>query len=266
MQTDLSSERDAFLSLLEGSGTGGHLITSNDNAEDGNTDTRILISLAPGIYTVEATTSGTEQTGEFILEIQAVSYRIEGFGSHFPETIEAYCFDDEYVVTVRDTLPCIRTHHGKYWVFVPTAYTSAREAAEKVDGRIYGSRVRSERIKAYKTLLLEIAIRPASQPDVFVDFPEFRGFSDTAAMVGTIADAYIEVDKTLLETHLNHLVHHSDLLPTAEPIATSEPMEAPSVALLPSRPRVQLQQNWPLGGQPAVGDPLRQRHRAVVGL
>ena len=34
-------------------------------------------------------------------------------------------------------------------------------------------------------------------------------------MVGTIADAYIEVDKTLLETHLHHLVHHSDLLPIA---------------------------------------------------
>ena len=105
VQIDLSSERDAFLSLLEGSGTGGHMITSNDNAEDGNTDARILISLAPGTYTVEATTSGTEQSGEFILEIQAVSYRIEEFGSHFPETIEAYRFDDEHVVTVRDSAP-----------------------------------------------------------------------------------------------------------------------------------------------------------------
>ena len=147
--------------------------------------------------------------------IQAISYRLDDFGSHFPETIEAYRFDDEYVETVRDPLPCIRTHHGKYWVFVPTAYTSAREAAEKVDRRIYGSRVRSERIKAYKTLLLEIAIRPASQPDVFVDFPEFREFADTAAMVGTIAEAYIEADKSLLETHLHHLVQHSDLLPIA---------------------------------------------------
>jgi len=215
VQIGLTSGRDGFLNLLEGSGTGGHVIISNDNAEEGDTDALIRISLAPGTYTVEAATSATQQTGEFILEIQAVNYRIQGFGSHFPETIEAYRFDDEYVETVRDPLPCIRTHHGKYWVLVPTAYTNPREAAEKVDRRLYGSRVRGERIKAYKTMLLEIAIRPASQPDVFVDFPEFRDFADTAAMVGTIADAYIEVDKTLLETHLHHLVHHSDLLPIA---------------------------------------------------
>ena len=215
VQIDLTSENDAFLSLLVGSGTGGHVITSNDNMEVGNTDARIRISLPAGTYTVEATTNGAQETGEFTLEIQAISYRLDGFGSHFPETVRAYRFDDEYLENVRDPLPCIRTHRGEYWVFVPTAYTSDPAAAKKINGRLYGTRIRGERIKAYKTVLLEIAIRPASQPDVFVDFPEFRDFANTAAMIGTVADAYIEVDKTLLETHLHHLLHHSDLLPIA---------------------------------------------------
>lgn len=64
-----SSSADAFLFLLQGSGTGGAIITSNDNGA-GGTNARIIRTLPPGSYTIEATTTPPGRTGSFTLTLR----------------------------------------------------------------------------------------------------------------------------------------------------------------------------------------------------
>ena len=65
----LTSTEDTYLFLLEGAGRDAEFRTENDDIEAGNTDSRIVETLAAGAYTIECTTYEEEVTGEFIMSI-----------------------------------------------------------------------------------------------------------------------------------------------------------------------------------------------------
>ena len=72
VQIDLSSAtstRDPYLFLLNGNGTGGQVIASDDDSGDGD-NARISRTLPAGTYTVETTTFGSAQTGAFTLVVR----------------------------------------------------------------------------------------------------------------------------------------------------------------------------------------------------
>ena len=71
LQVDLVSETDTHLFLLSGEGRNGGVIASDDNGGDG-TNARITRTLAPGTYTVEATTDKNHRTGSFTLTLARV--------------------------------------------------------------------------------------------------------------------------------------------------------------------------------------------------
>ena len=70
VRVDLTSTRDPYLYLLDGSGTDGALLASNDDVDPGSTRSRIVRRLPAGTYTVEATTSGAGVTGSFALRVR----------------------------------------------------------------------------------------------------------------------------------------------------------------------------------------------------
>ena len=72
---NLTSEEDAYLFLLEGYGVKGQSLYDNDDTE--GTNSRIEALLEPGVYTIEATTFEEGVTGNFELEIEAVSTSYE---------------------------------------------------------------------------------------------------------------------------------------------------------------------------------------------
>ena len=68
VRIDLSSEEDTYLFLLNGAGTGGSVVESDDDDGDG-TGSKIVRDLIAGNYTIEATTFGSGDTGDFDLDI-----------------------------------------------------------------------------------------------------------------------------------------------------------------------------------------------------
>ena len=68
VRIDLDSATDAYLILLEGSGTSGRIIESDDDGGPGR-DSQIIRDLAGGTYTLEATTYGASETGSFTLSL-----------------------------------------------------------------------------------------------------------------------------------------------------------------------------------------------------
>jgi len=64
-----SSSVDTYLYLLQGSGTGGPVIAADDDSGPG-TDSRIIRTLAPGSYTIEATTYSSGSVGSFGLSVR----------------------------------------------------------------------------------------------------------------------------------------------------------------------------------------------------
>ena len=71
VQVDLIAARsyDPYLFLLEGSGTAGSEIASDDNGGPLNRDSRITTRLLPGTYTIEATTYRSRITGDFRIKV-----------------------------------------------------------------------------------------------------------------------------------------------------------------------------------------------------
>ena len=70
VQIDLSSSTDPYLLLLQGTGTGGTEVTSNDDiVANVDLDSRICLTLAAGSYTIEATTYDAAETGAFTLTL-----------------------------------------------------------------------------------------------------------------------------------------------------------------------------------------------------
>ena len=65
----LASTEDTYVYLLAGSGTDGAVEEENDDIESGNTNSRIVATLAAGTYTIEATTYSEDTTGSFTLSV-----------------------------------------------------------------------------------------------------------------------------------------------------------------------------------------------------
>lgn len=100
---DLTSRSaDAWLALRNGSGIGVGLIASDNNGGEG-TNARIRQRLAPGTYTIEATTASGGQTGPFWLSLATSS-------TEYEITIEDVHFD-------RVVGPFDRDDVGQYWQY-----------------------------------------------------------------------------------------------------------------------------------------------------
>ena len=69
----LASSRDPYLYLLAGDSPSGEVIESNDDGEVGSNNSRIVRTLEPGTYTIEATTRSPESVGIFTLTVTAAS-------------------------------------------------------------------------------------------------------------------------------------------------------------------------------------------------
>ena len=65
-----SSDADTYLYLMRGVGKSGDIVASNDDGGAG-VNSRIVHTLRPGQYTIEATTYGPRDTGSFTLAIDA---------------------------------------------------------------------------------------------------------------------------------------------------------------------------------------------------
>ena len=68
---ELVSTVDTYLYLRSGSSTSGVALHSNDDIESGNTNSRIVATLGPGTWTVEATTYREGVAGSFMLSVSA---------------------------------------------------------------------------------------------------------------------------------------------------------------------------------------------------
>ena len=66
---DLTSTVDTYLYLRSGDATSGDSLHSNDDIESGNTNSRIVETLAAGAYTIEATTYAEDTEGGFTLSV-----------------------------------------------------------------------------------------------------------------------------------------------------------------------------------------------------
>ncbi len=73
MTITLESGFDTFLYLLEGAGTSGTVIASNNDAASGDTDSQLREFLSVGTYTIEATTYKGAVTGDFTLTVTAIT-------------------------------------------------------------------------------------------------------------------------------------------------------------------------------------------------
>ena len=69
----MESGFDTFLYLLEGVGTSGTVIASNNDAASGDTDSQLREFLSVGTYTIEATTYKGAVTGDFTLTVTAIT-------------------------------------------------------------------------------------------------------------------------------------------------------------------------------------------------
>lgn len=65
---DLTSKQDTFLYLLSGSDETGSIVDQNDDGGSGS-NSRIVITLVAGTYTVEATTYSPFTTGNFVVSV-----------------------------------------------------------------------------------------------------------------------------------------------------------------------------------------------------
>ncbi len=80
IRIDLGSTWNAYFFLLGGVGEEGAVLTENDSGGDGS-NARVLITLGPGDYTVEATTHDPDVVGEFVLTLTPSSAMTCGEGN-----------------------------------------------------------------------------------------------------------------------------------------------------------------------------------------
>ena len=70
----LESSEDTYLFLLSGHGRNGSVVEQNDDIDSGaqNYNSRIVETLAPGEYTIVATTYNLATTGDFTLTVSGI--------------------------------------------------------------------------------------------------------------------------------------------------------------------------------------------------
>ena len=82
VQIDLTSSRDTYMFLYSNAGTAGEAVTDanlgtehslNNDAEDGNNNSRINSVLPAGAYTIEATTLDSRTYGDFVVSVTTPS-------------------------------------------------------------------------------------------------------------------------------------------------------------------------------------------------
>jgi hypothetical protein len=70
VQIDLSSDVDTYLFLISGDDPSGNTyLAYNDDGDGVGLDSRIIRRLAPGAYTIAATTYSQNQTGGYSVEV-----------------------------------------------------------------------------------------------------------------------------------------------------------------------------------------------------
>lgn len=131
VQIDLVSNVDSYLYLLAGDRPVSSFITSNDNG-GGNFNARIVRTLVPGTYTLEATTSGPATPGTF-----HVSVRSGGGGESCRMTVAAN-------LTRNDswTNACTSVHrtgsNAKYFTFtLPQPVSVQIDVVSNTDSYLY---------------------------------------------------------------------------------------------------------------------------------
>ena len=138
------------------------------------------------------------------------AYVLPDMGDDFPEEIQTFHFQDYYIYRHLIGHPA-EFEYGDYWVFVPTKYTSPQEIADGINGRTFGAaKDRSNRIKLYRGLILEIARQKETHGDIFFDFVEVKdrvvGAGELADLSHEIAQAYTALEGgEVLLAHLEHL-------------------------------------------------------------
>ena len=106
-----SENSDTFQYLLEGSGKDGEIVDSNDDiVPNENLNSHIDANLQTGDYTIEATTYGAEDSGEFTLVFDDVgssyfgSVCSAGVAVEDPDANPGLVSDCEALISARDTL------------------------------------------------------------------------------------------------------------------------------------------------------------------
>ena len=106
-----AEDSDTFLYLLEGLGKDGEIVESNDDiVPNENLNSRIDANLQAGDYTIEATTYGPEESGEFTLVIDDAGSSYfsgacsAGVAVEDPDANPGFVSDCEALISARDTL------------------------------------------------------------------------------------------------------------------------------------------------------------------
>ncbi len=94
---DLSSSVDTYLFLLTGHGSGGAVRARNDDADSSTRDSRLVIDLPAGDYTIEATTFRARTEGSFTLTVDA---DLAAEDEEVPEEVTVTGLEDSYDATV----------------------------------------------------------------------------------------------------------------------------------------------------------------------
>ena len=68
----VSTEADPYLFLREGEASAGETLLENDDEEAGGKNSRLVATLGPGAYTIEATTYEAEESGSFTLTVSGI--------------------------------------------------------------------------------------------------------------------------------------------------------------------------------------------------
>ena len=91
---DLSSSVDTYLYLLEGHGAAGRRRASNDDADSSTRNSRLVIDLRRGGYTIDATTFRARTAGAFTLKVaadvsEAAALSVSGLAGAYEATVGA---------------------------------------------------------------------------------------------------------------------------------------------------------------------------------
>ena len=94
-----SADQDAYLYLMSGWGKDGVVLHSNDDIDrHGSTDSRIVATMEPGLYTIEATTYKAEKRGIFRLTVHGVPQSNQAHIDCFDGAVGAMTSDDLQLV------------------------------------------------------------------------------------------------------------------------------------------------------------------------
>lgn len=135
VRIDLTSTADPYLYLLSGNGTNGAVLAQDDNG-GGGLNARLTLNLAPGTYTVEATTSGIGRTGPFTLAVATGGGGAGGGGDCIASLAIGQSVDGSWESGCRSSHR--NGSYARYYTFTVTTTTSVRiDLASLTDSYLY---------------------------------------------------------------------------------------------------------------------------------